>query len=558
MLTLAFHIQPAKADTGTITINADGSITPSAAPIYTADNITYTLIGNITAPVNGNGIVIERSNIVIDGAGYWVQAWGYTTPAGIYLNQVSNVTVNNSTTNAYYGIYLNYSSGNTISQSLTTDCYYGIWLESSSNNTIIANSISYSGYTDNSRFGIVLDFSNSNRISENNFTHTGLYVEGSFHNAVEDNTINDEPLVYLEGVSNRTVANGGQVVLVECENMTVEGINLSMAFYPIELWGTNNSMISQNNINNTLDGYGVWLANCSNDYIFQNNITRNDDGMWLESCTNIDIHQNNIAANIDDALSLRNCSDISISENNITNSLDEGIYLDTCSNNTISGNYLSDAYGIWLEVSSNNTISGNNVTNCSAGIYLFVSSNNSILENNIRNSWYDVAITSSSNNTASGNNVADATNSGFFLSGFSWGNIISGNNITGNPQGLWLFESSGNSIFHNRFVNNGIQAIANSSSVDVWDDGYPSGGNYWSDYNGTDLHSGPYQNQTGSDGIGDTPYVIDANNTDHYPLMSNTIPEFPSPIILSLCMIIALFAVIVLRRRNMSRVGTKS
>jgi hypothetical protein len=52
-----------------------------------------------------------------------------------------------------------------------------------------------------------------------------------------------------------------------------------------------------------------------------------------------------------------------------------------------------------------------------------------------------------------------------------------------------------------------------------WDNGYPSGGNYWSDYNGTDLYSGPYQNVTGSDGIGDTPYVIDANNTDHYPLM---------------------------------------
>jgi len=52
-----------------------------------------------------------------------------------------------------------------------------------------------------------------------------------------------------------------------------------------------------------------------------------------------------------------------------------------------------------------------------------------------------------------------------------------------------------------------------------WDNGYPSGGNYWSDYNGTDLFSGPYQNETGSDGIGDTPYGIDENNQDRYPLM---------------------------------------
>jgi hypothetical protein len=52
-----------------------------------------------------------------------------------------------------------------------------------------------------------------------------------------------------------------------------------------------------------------------------------------------------------------------------------------------------------------------------------------------------------------------------------------------------------------------------------WDDGYPSGGNYWSDYNGTDLLSGRDQNETGRDAIGDTEYFIDGNNTDNYPLM---------------------------------------
>jgi nitrous oxidase accessory protein NosD len=42
-------------------------------------------------------------------------------------------------------------------------------------------------------------------------------------------------------------------------------------------------------------------------------------------------------------------------------------------------------------------------------------------------------------------------------------------------------------------------------SANIWDNGYPSGGNYWSDYNGTDSNG---------DGIGDTPYVIDANNLE--------------------------------------------
>jgi hypothetical protein len=68
--TLALKIQPVRADGTTIYINSDGSITPSAAPISTLDNVTYTFTDNIT---NANGIVIERDNILMEGAGYTLQ-----------------------------------------------------------------------------------------------------------------------------------------------------------------------------------------------------------------------------------------------------------------------------------------------------------------------------------------------------------------------------------------------------------------------------------------------------------------------------------------------------
>jgi len=80
------------------------------------------------------------------------------------------------------------------------------------------------------------------------------------------------------------------------------------------------------------------------------------------------------------------------------------------------------------------------------------------------------------------------------------------------------YSSNYNSIFHNSFVNNSIQ-VYSYSSVNIWDDGYPSGGNYWSDYAGLDAYRGSVQDQNGGDGIGDTPYVIDADNQDSYPLM---------------------------------------
>jgi parallel beta-helix repeat protein len=100
-----------------------------------------------------------------------------------------------------------------------------------------------------------------------------------------------------------------------------------------------------------------------------------------------------------------------------------------------------------------------------------------------------------------------------------------GNSITNNDWGIWLGGSSNNSIYYNDFVNNRLQVYLYNLGVNAWDCSYPSGGNYWSDYNGSDLYSGPYQNETGYDWIGDSPYVIDQNNIDRYPLMHPFVPE---------------------------------
>jgi len=54
----------------------------------------------------------------------------------------------------------------------------------------------------------------------------------------------------------------------------------------------------------------------------------------------------------------------------------------------------------------------------------------------------------------------------------------------------------------------------------IWNITYPYGGNYWSDYWGDDLYSGPNQDIPGPDGIGDIPYEIPCEHgIDYYPLM---------------------------------------
>lgn len=103
---------------------------------------------------------------------------------------------------------------------------------------------------------------------------------------------------------------------------------------------------------------------------------------------------------------------------------------------------------------------------------------------------------------------------------------MTGNYVTNNYYGIsFSFSgngpySSNNLIYHNDFVDNAGQVQVDPDaygSANIWDDGYPSGGNYWSDYAGADLYKGPYQNITGSDGIGDTPRIIDNYNQDNYP-----------------------------------------
>jgi len=151
----------------------------------------------------------------------------------------------------------------------------------------------------------------------------------------------------------------------------------------------------------------------------------------------------------------------------------------------------------------NCTISSNKIIDNLAGVTLFYSPANILQFNIIRDNSIGIGLTSG--------NAYDITSQ----------NIIRRNNFVSNGLGLlWgigIGTSNDNYIYHNNFVDNFETAFTYSTSV--LDDGYPSGGNYWSDYNGTDLYSGPYQNESGSDGIGDTPYIISSDNTDNYPLM---------------------------------------
>jgi len=300
----------------------------------------------------------------------------------------------------------------------------------------------------------------------------------------------DAPITTYDNVTytlTDNITSSGDGIVVERDNIIVDG-----AGYTLE--GTEGKgIIMSERSNVTIKNtkietfrYGVWIHSSSNNKISDCEISGGEYGVYLWDW---------------------NCDHNTIAGNKITKK-GRGIYVASTSyNNTILGNEITNCQvGVWLE-SSNNTVSGNSITEPMGGyeygIRLYASSRNMISGNNIENHQYGI---------------------GFY--GFARNNTISENNITNNDNGVFFlgFSPSDNSFSHNNFIGNHQQVSRDDPhTINIWDDGYPSGGNYWSDYNGTDLFSGPYQNVTGSDGIGDTPYVIE-DNQDNYPLISPWTP----------------------------------
>jgi parallel beta-helix repeat protein len=161
---------------------------------------------------------------------------------------------------------------------------------------------------------------------------------------------------------------------------------------------------------------------------------------------------------------------------------------------------------------------------------------------------------SSDNNVISHNSITLNTKQGICFQhlgkGWHCNNVITHNDISSNSGGIYMITSAENQILYNNITSNngyGIllerckgggeynlihhnnfidnmgeegQVCERGTPLNYWNDSYPSGGNYWSDYTGEDEFQGPNQDIPGSDGIGDTPYDIPrGNNKDMYPLM---------------------------------------
>jgi parallel beta-helix repeat protein len=492
----------------------NGTVYDGSGGPWTLTGSPYIIIGDVNVPV-GETLTIEPGiEVKFDGF-FSIYIDGSLTAVGLAANRIfitSNMAM--PIPGDWDKIQINPTGQIEIEYCDINFGCIGILLNSSSNN-IIKNNI----FIMDNDFGIYSDNSTSNEIRGNAMWSVGLGINGylldhwNTHDIDTTNTVNGKPVYYWKDrIGGVIPPDAGQVILANCTKVNIENQEINHASIGIELGFSSNNYINNNNVS-----WNKW--NCPE-------VTPNPNSSSTLTIMNFcgiylyESHSNIITQN-------------SASEN------EEGIFLWSSDLNKITYNTLfNNNFGIQLWYSSDLTVMGNDVSTDRAiehqegdGIHLFCSTIASIILNKVSRSGAGIYIQNSDTIEIKNNNVSICKGEGirFWCSNKI---IVTYNDLWDNGIGIRMFQFSPNIIVHhNNIIDNDIQAIDWLSNQ--WDDSYPSGGNYWSDFDepnegAFDDYHGPEQDILGSDGIvdkgiaaggGKNPYVIDPNSQDMYPLM---------------------------------------
>ncbi len=501
---------------GVIRILADGTV-EGTDKIARSGN-TYTLTDNISVQLtNGLGeelkpcIIIMKDNVVVNGAGHTIQSNG--TGLGIFARGVQGVTIENFKIRGFVlGIstyvmdeivpiellykktannqILNNDIETVREQTLYMEECGGIFIEFSENMVISGNTVKAA----EPRRGLYVGATcNQTTITNNKFIECGLDMYTLKEKTMSGNTIDGDPVVFVSGKTNQVIETGEQVFIYNSKNITVRNIEPHNDYRrTIQVEKTAESSVTgckgiialTGSSNNSI--YGNPAKDIS---IFQNS---NYNKIFGNNLTGGYIIYDRATSEFDYA---RRCIDL------------YGSYCNEIYGNTITGTHQAIHLGEPEIASQYNRIYQNSIYNVSTAVMISYSPENYVYSNRIWNCSVGIDLSVTGSTVAAQNNISDC------------------------KLALEVMGSN-NQFYHNNLINNTKQATVNhqmlfSSDIiyaysinNTFDAGSIIGGNYWSDLQGVDSNS---------DGISETPYIIDANNTDHYPLMQPRTSNFTPP-----------------------------
>ncbi len=371
--------------------------------------------------------------------------------------------------------------------------------------------------------GIEVNNAHNATISGNFFTDNrdAIYIYYSNNSIITNNIVDDFEGIDISHSGNITIS--GNIIstqydgisldfsiysIISDNTMTDTGFVLSGIF--VEHWNTHDIDTS-----NTINGKPV--------YYWKNQtagtVPSGAGQVILANCTNVNVENQQISDSyIGILLGFSNKN--LITSNNISSTEQYGIYLFYSDNNTFSSNtFWNNDYSLWLSYSNENNISDNYALDNWVGIDLLASNGNIISDNTLSDGIIGIMLGFSNGNIINNNYIASHwSGAGIFIFN-SDNNVNTRNTLIDNNWGFNITDSYNNLIYHNNIISNAYQAYDDTISGNQWDNGYPSGGNYWDDYSGADKKNGANQDISGGDGIGDSPYAIEIDTFDNYPLM---------------------------------------
>ncbi|MHA1217737.1 MAG: right-handed parallel beta-helix repeat-containing protein [Candidatus Heimdallarchaeaceae archaeon] len=353
------------------------ALTPHASFVIDsdADFITYSLPGT---GIVSDPYIIEGYNItttdaigisISDTTKYFVIRNCYVDAVdyGIALSYVDSNTatiVNNTCNNNYRGgIDIYYSGGSTIiNNTCNNDFWGGINLYSSSNSILTNNTCNNnldgimlrysSGCTitnntfSNDGYGLYLIFSGSSTVVNNTFTNCGLRIyidtiDAFLSYTIENNWVNGKKLGFYTNLDSTIISepNYGQLILVNCTNVTVRDQTINSA------------------------SIGLFLHSCIYSVIINNTFSDNSDSIILHFSINSTI-ANNTCSTWNSGVELHSSGN-SIITNNTCNNGGHGVYINLSANSTVTNNTCNNNYrdGIFLLNSGSSTIADNTFSN---------------------------------------------------------------------------------------------------------------------------------------------------------------------------------------------------